>query len=326
MSIMYEGAIIHVLDLQVGQPVISKGNLDIFDENEKFITRHMMNLFENLHVAPAQFKETSQMLDLIIDYDISKFIEVSKRIASRFYNYMSNFDDISNGDLLITHFTKEEVEYLAIVKLNYKQEFTHHINSNNGLGGVTEIIKCNAVFPSSRQSVTEGVLINLDTRQLAILDKSKNKYLSELFEVERGLSIKEQLKVVEEVAFEVIGEHFDNPTEALSTFKQNVAESIFESSEIPIKKIIENTFDEYEEVKEECNKRLEDYGFEGENIIINSTREAKKYTSHKITTNTGIEIKLPTEMARDANVIEFISNLDGTTSIILKNIGEIISR
>ncbi|OON94415.1 MAG: hypothetical protein ATN33_04470 [Epulopiscium sp. Nele67-Bin001] len=326
MSIMYHGAIIHVLDLSVEQPVISKGNLDIYDENEKFITRHVMNLFENNYVSPAQFKEESQMLDLIVDYEDDKFLETSKRLATRFYNYMSRNGNIPSGDLLVVQFIKEEVKYMAILKLNYKEEFSHYINPNNGLGGVTELIKHKAIFPSSRQSITEAVLVDLDTRQLRVLDKSKEQYLSDLFEIDMFLSIKEQIQVVEEATFEVIEENFENPTEALSTFKQNVAESIFQSSEIPIKQIIEDTFGNYDKVKEECVSRMADYGFHEDNIIINNSRDAKKYTSHKIKTNTGIEIKLPTEMAKDENFIEFITNPDGTISIILKNIGQILSR
>ncbi len=252
MSITYQSAIIHVLDLTIEQPVISKGNLDIYDENEKFITKHMMNLFENNCVSPAQFKEESQMLELFIDYDDHKFLETSKRLATRFFNYMGKHQNIPSGDLLVVQFLKEENGYLAILKLNYKEEFSHYINPNNGLGGVTELIKHKAIFPSSRQSITEAILIDLDTRQLRVLDKSKEQYLTELFEIDKSLSIKEQIQVVEEATFEVIEENFENPTEALSTFKQHVAESIFQSSEIPIKQIIEDTFGNYDKVKEEC--------------------------------------------------------------------------
>ncbi len=203
MSIVYQGAIIHVLDLSIEQPVISKGNLDIYEENEKFITKHMMNLFENNNVCPAQFNEASNMLDLIVDYDDDKFLETSKRIATRFFNYMAGHQNIPSGDLLVTQFIKEEIRYLAIIKLNYKEEFSHYINPNNGLGGVTELIKHKAIFPSSRQSVSEAVLIDLETRQLRVLDKSKEQYLTDLFEIEKSLSIKEQIQAVEEATFEL---------------------------------------------------------------------------------------------------------------------------
>ncbi|OOO00561.1 MAG: hypothetical protein ATN35_06670 [Epulopiscium sp. Nele67-Bin004] len=326
MSIVYQGAIIHILDLQVGQPILSKGHLDMDDGNEKFITKHMMTLFENASVAPAQFKENSEMLDLIANFKDDKFIETSKRIASRFYNYMSTYGEIDSGDLLITQFIKEEINYLGILKLNYKEEYTHYVNDNNGLGGVTEMVKCKAIFPSSKQRITESILINLDTRQLRVLDKTKGMYLTDLFEIEKELSIRETLKLVEEVTYEVIEEHFENPTKALTTFKQNVADSIFETSEIPIDKVLEDTFAEHEEVKEAYKTRLEEYGVASDSIEIGSQREAKKYVSHKIMTNTGIEIKLPTEVAQDDSVIEFIDNPDGTISIMLKNIAKIISR
>ncbi|OOB79827.1 MAG: hypothetical protein BEN19_07195 [Epulopiscium sp. Nuni2H_MBin003] len=325
MSISYEGAIIHVLDLAEGQPILSKGLLDIDDENEKFITKHIMNLFDNIVVSEAEFREESNILDLIVDFADDKFIEVSKRIASRFFTYMTNYGNITAGDLLITSFTKEEVNYLGILKLNYKEEFAHKVNYNNGNGGVTEIIKHTSILPS-KQKVTEAILINLDTRQLRVLDKSKDKYISELFEIEKFLSTKEKLQVIEDATYEVIEEYFDNSLEAHTTFKQHVADAIFENNEIPIQNILDKTFEEYEEVKEACNTRFTEYGLKDDTIVMNNNVAAKKYASHQIKTSNGIEIKLPTSLVKDSSVIEFIQNPDGTTNIVLKNISELISK
>ena len=48
--------------------------------------------------------------------------------------------------------------------------------------------------------------------------------------------------------------------------------------------------------------------------------------SHKIKTDTGIEIKIPTEYLENNRYVEFTNHADGTISIQLKNIGKIVNR
>ena len=48
--------------------------------------------------------------------------------------------------------------------------------------------------------------------------------------------------------------------------------------------------------------------------------------SHKIKTDTGIEITFPSEYIENTDFIRFINNPDGTLSIELKNIGKIVNK
>ena len=48
--------------------------------------------------------------------------------------------------------------------------------------------------------------------------------------------------------------------------------------------------------------------------------------THKIKTDTGIEITVPSDFFNNPDYIEFISNDDGTISINIKHVGQIINR
>ena len=48
--------------------------------------------------------------------------------------------------------------------------------------------------------------------------------------------------------------------------------------------------------------------------------------SHRIRTDTGIEITFPSEYSMNPNFIEFVTQSDGSMSIELKNIGHIENR
>lgn len=325
MNIEYKQAIIHVLDEKSSQPIISNGTLEIYEDNESFLTKHMLNLFDNINVSPAQFNDDSDLLDLIVNFHDGSFLDFSKIVAQKFYDYMRKLSSFHGGDLLFTHFIKDDLSYLGIFLLNYKDEFTHKININSAGTGTTEIIKCHGILPS-KQRVTEAVLINLETRQLNILDKSKEPYLCDLLDLDKEMSIKEKIDVIDEATREIILENFDNPTETLANFKTHIATNIIEHNEIPVQKIIDDTFFDLDEIKEACQSRISEYGLKDDKIVIENAKEAKKYVSHQIKTDTGIELKLPTELANNVNVIEFLPNEDGTTNIILKNISEFFSK
>lgn len=323
MSIAFKHTIVHILDLSAGHHILSAKNLALEEEIEAFITKHINNLFENNAVSQPVFKEESEVLNMISPYSDDRFYEISCWLADKFYRYMTNYEMIPSGDLVITSFERNSENFLGIIKLNYKEEFTHHIE-NGEAGGIAQIIKHKSIFSSKK--IDEAVIINTETYDIWLLDNSKEKYLPLLLDSETHLSVKEKLAVVEQITNEVIEEHFANPIEAITTLKSNIAESIFESSSIPITHVIKETFKEYEEICEECISKIEECGFQDETITVSNPKEAKKYSSHKLKTNTGIEIKMPTDMIQDPKFIEFINNPDGTISIVLKNIGQIINK
>ena len=52
----------------------------------------------------------------------------------------------------------------------------------------------------------------------------------------------------------------------------------------------------------------------------------KKFQKQKLYTDTGIEITIPMEEYRNPDHVEFITNMDGTISVLIKNIGMLSSK
>ncbi|MHC1750822.1 MAG: nucleoid-associated protein [Cellulosilyticaceae bacterium] len=325
MSIAYQNTIIHVLDLSLSTPILSTDPITLDDETERFVTKHIVKLFENTNASPAIFTEESEVLKWLSQYPDTDFYTLSCLLASKFFNYMTSYTTIPSGDLLFTKLALDGNEFFALLKLNYKEEFTHSIEQ--GLNGaVTHIIKHKSIFPSSGQKIDEAVLIDCETMELRVLDQSREKYLSLLLDCDSSFSTKEKIAVIEQVASEVIEEYFENPIEALSALKTNIVASISETQTIPIEEVFEKTFGDHEPVIESCRQKIESFGLKDQTIEVTNSATARKYTSHKLKTNTGIELKFPTQLFQNPNYIEFINNPDGTISILLKNIAEIINQ
>jgi hypothetical protein len=63
-----------------------------------------------------------------------------------------------------------------------------------------------------------------------------------------------------------------------------------------------------------------------EEVKPQNKQTTKKFEKQFLTTDTGIEINIPMEQYKDKTNIEFITNVDGTISVLIKNISHITSK
>lgn len=323
MSITFKHTIIHVLDLSMGMPLLSTDLLTLNDETESFITRHLIKIFESSSSCEAVFKEGASMpIQLEAPLTSEVFIQLSSEITEVFYRYMTEYGNIPSGDLVFTSFIMDGNNYFGILKLNYKEEYTHYVEQMEG-SIVTRIIKNKGVFPAASKQIDEGLIISTDSLNVSLLDNTKSKYLSLMFDLEPALSVKETIKAIETVANKVIEAHYDNPIAAMTELKSNITESIARTQMIPVQEIMEQTFGADEEVFESCIQHIEELGIKDTKVEVNDSKISNKFASQKLKTDTGIEIKLPTHLFKDPDFIEIVNEPNGTLSIVIKNISQI---
>ena len=63
-----------------------------------------------------------------------------------------------------------------------------------------------------------------------------------------------------------------------------------------------------------------------ERVVVEAAVAKRVTRNHKIRTDTGIDITFPAEYGKNPDFLEFESNLDGTLSIRIKNVGAIENR
>jgi hypothetical protein len=326
MSITFDYTIIHVLDATMTMPVLSTKLLVLNDEIEAFITKHILKVFDSPASSKAYLKEGTQFMpDFALAPNQEDFYTMSCELAQKYFAYITEYGNIPSGDLLMTYFTLNERAFTAILKLNYKEAFTHYVETT-AEGIMTKIIKHKGIFPTTGKQVDEAIIIDMNTFEVVLLDQSKANYLPLLYNCETSMSIKETLQVIEDIASEIIEAHYDNTVEALSELKNNISESLTETQTIPIQKIIEKTFGKDKEVYEQCIDKLEEAGLDETTLEVSQSNLTRKFASHKLKTDMGIELKFPVPIFNNTDYIEFINNPDGTLSIMLKNISQITNQ
>ena len=324
MEIKIENAILHILDSTGELPVFSQEKIHLDDEKiYNFVLGHIEKMFVDQGVKAGKVSENSKIATLIKDVD-DNFIDGSISIAEDLYKIMKQYLDIPSGDLLVAEVKCEEEEYIAIIKFNYKEGYTHYVDYGDN-GTLNKIVINKVMFPSELQKNMEATVINKKDLSLRVLEKDysvdgiKMSYFSTMFlECNLDLSIKESIKVIRNVAKEITKEYYDDDFNKVAEIKEAIYDTL-DSGVIEIENVANSVFRNNPEIKREYLDRVEGAGVP-KAVDLEGKKPEKKLTVHKLKMDNGISLDIPVEIYRDKDIIEFVNNPDGTISIMIKNI------
>ena len=325
MEIQIEKAVLHVLDKNSSMPIFSEELLDLTDDAiYNFISMNLKKMCDDNSTKNGKLSETNELFESIEQID-TKFVEISREIADKLYKIMMQQDSIPSADLLVVIATIDGKKMLGIVKLNYKEGFTHFVDYNNSSTS-NRIIKHKVIFSTEGQKTDEGVMIDLVSHKLMITEKEylidgdKINYFSEIFlKCKPEISKNEAVKIVNKVAKEINKKYFDSDFTKDVVVKEAIHDEIQETSKINICTIAQKAFGGNKEIQEEYIEEVKKAGVK-EEITFAGEEPEKKFSKHKIKTENGIELSVPTDIYKDKNAIEFINTPDGTISILITNV------
>ncbi|MFI3201468.1 MAG: nucleoid-associated protein [Eubacteriales bacterium] len=328
-EIRIKQVIIHIMDALVGMPVLSDEVIDFGSEFAEFVREHIYKVVGTDEAKVCEFyKEHSEIYQMMTEYKSEHFVEISKDIAMYLYEIMNSNIEIPSGDLCIAEVKEREERYLAILKLNYKEFYTHRTKSAED-STTNEIILHKSILPNSSQKLTEAAIINLQDFSVRLVEKKynvngeKTNYFSYLFlKCSSKLSNKTKLSIVAKAVETVQKEYFQEHKQFEEHMKAKnvIHEELLEKGSFVVEELGEKIFEEDESLKAAFQEQLEKYDIVKEEIAPTYENTTKKFQKQQLITDTGIEIKIPMEQYKDSKCVEFITNDDGTTSVVIKNI------
>lgn len=330
-DIRIKKVIVHILDSTIGMPVLSDTELEYGSEIAEFLKEHIAKISSGDDAKECRFyKEESEVYHVLDSYADDDFVAVSKDIATMLYEIMKSNIDIPAADLMVVRFKVEEEEYLALLKMNYKALYTHRTMAlEDGEGNSNEIIRHKSILPSESQRLTEAAIIRLNDLAVWVIEKKyevngeKTNYFSFLFlKCSAHLSHKSKLSIVSRAVESIQKEGFDETErfEKQMRAKSIIQEEIEEKGGFVVEELAEKIFDQQPELKVAFQDKMEKYDMVKEEIQPQSENTVRKYQSQHLYTDTGIEIKIPMEQYKNPRSVEFITNPDGTISVLIKNI------
>lgn len=327
-----EKLVLHILDNTVGMPVISESehpnDSDIFD----FIQTHIERVFRDINIKNACFEneenEIKALCKEIID-DKENFLNVSKQLAEKLYAIIVNNESIPSCDLVCSLFDGDGTSYLGLFILNYKTSFIHSVEEDEDKK-VNKVLKQVTTLPNTNQKIDEFVIINLTDFTISLKEKRydidgvKERYLSKYFlKSQTILSDKEKVDIINKTSKKIINDYYDGDIKKMGDMKTAISESIEENDNIDIEEIKEKTFKDNLELRDLYSEELEQRGVTEKNVSVNQNVVKKFAKTQRLVTDDGIELKIPISYLNSQDKVEFINNVDGTVSIVLKNIRDI---
>lgn len=334
-EIIIRKAIVHILDGELGYPVFSEQELELTPDINDFLRTHIYKVLAGDDLKKCYFpeEEPSEVYRMVQEFSEENLVAESKKLTDRLYSIMNQNVAIPSADLAIVTFQVHGEQYLSLLKMNYKDSFVHMTQSEES-GNVNSIIRYQATLPATGSKLAEAVIINLQDYSVQIVEKkyevngTKVNYLSELFlQCKASLSSKSKLAIVTRAVDQVNRKYFEEEPvkqmEAKSIIKQEIAEN---QGAIRVEAISEKIYGDIPEIKEEFDAKMEKYHMEKAEVRPQSEQTTRKFEKQYLKTDTGIEINIPMEQYQDINQVEFITNADGTISVLIKNINKIMTK
>ncbi len=324
-------AILHILDKDSNQLIVSQSPLVLSEFSVKEYLNSVTKRLDKGEFKYGVLSESSEMMSYINGLD-EEFVSQSQHIAQMVFDSMAISEDTPSGDLLVCILENDKLErFFCMIKFNYKPSYTHMVTYEDDMM-LNNIILNKTIFPSTTQKIEECVIVNLDTKETKIIEKKysfegqKRLFFTErLLQIDPTPTVSEKLKIVKKAVKEVGKRYNEDEYISMSQTQQAIFESIESEGIIDTEKVAEAVFKDNHVAKDEYREIITQTKFT-EDIPENIPKYEKKYSKQKFKLDNGIELSIPSDVFNDQDTVEFINNPDGTISVIIKNIEDIMSR
>ena len=259
------------------------------------------------------------------------FVDLSCRIAGVLFDYMHAHTTIPGADLAVVDFTRDGEPWLGILKLNYKNGYTHYTEEVGG-APVNSIIQQRACLPTQSGKVEEGALVDLTDYSMRLLEKKydidghKEFYLSTVvFQYTQAEPEKKKLQAIQEAAAQAVKDSYADEPHAEAQVAMLIANQASDNdNQVTVEQVRRQLaedyplaavpFDDYVEKSDVLEPAMHD-----QPVTVTPAR-IRRMESRSIHTANGIEVKIPTEMLSEDSAVEFLHDADGSVSLLIKNV------
>ncbi|MBP3578128.1 MAG: nucleoid-associated protein [Lachnospiraceae bacterium] len=333
-EIIIRSAIMHILDSTVGMPVLSDELLTLTPDMNDFLRNHIYKVISGDELKTCVFdEENSEVYHLIQEFSEENMVETTKKLAELLYSIMNANIAIPPADVFFVTYQMESRQHLAILKMNYKEVYMHYTSLNEEDGNVNDVMKQCCALPGNGGRLSEAVTISLEENTVQLIEKkaeingTKVNYLSEVYlQCHAKMSQKTKLDIVTKAVDQINKKYFEDDFEKKMEAKSVIHNTYAEQGTLVPEEIGEELFGAVPEIKEEFVEKLEKYNLPKEEITVKNEKTTKKFEKQFLTTDSGIEINIPMEEYNNKQHGEFITNPDGTISVLIKNVNRITSK
>lgn len=335
MTMMIQKAILHILDFNTNICILSQQDLDFSsDVVYEYVDKRIERLLKDAGQQTGVFYATSSFQHVLQKLQMEEitFDDAAAAIAKKTYDILSHCDETESTDLLVVDFNDDDdVRTLAVLMLENKTAYTHQVLDEEG-HVYNKLIKHYAILPGTGQKIEAYALIRFDDFSIRFVDKKRKRngedmYIlpDRLLQCTSCISGRDAVKMVNKIAAQVAEDHGGSSVEALSKAKNYLADHAETSDSLSPKELGAVVFSDNKEMQNQFEQEIQEAQLPDQ-VPVQQDFARRTGKTHKIKTDTGIEITFPSEYIDNSDYIQFINNPDGTLSIELKNIAKIVNK
>ncbi len=358
-------AILHVFDFEGAGTTYSARELDLSERMVKsFVQRHLRKSQGSAENKHGEFKQDSMFAGELEHYlKTNDFVGFSRQIAEFIYSELRRADSVEACDLLVADFeadpetsaaqnAADELDmpvteaaaimedaafdgrgerYFALALLPRKQAYVHDVVNIDGQP-VCEVCRHDATLPNPTQKIdsyafvkTSDFSVDFHDKERVIAGSSCMLLPDGLLQCSASASTKEVMQTVARIVEDVANEYGANAATAVSRAKAAMQERAEEDDFLPPWELGEDVFEDAPQMRERYEELARDEELP-ERVHVKKSVANAANRSHRIRTDTGIEITFPSQYSMSPEFIEFVTQSDGSMSIELKKIGHIENR
>ncbi len=337
-------AILHVFDFDSGSVFLSERPLDLtVRQTRSYVQRHLRKIVSCAESRHGRFSEGSGFAAELADYLAGRreLVEFSCELAQWFWEELRRAEDLEQCDLLVADFTDtdapagEDVGFdgeagrrlFAVLLLPRRTTFAHEVAADaNG------ICRLDATLPNPSQKVATYLLVDAETGAIDFHDKERSVGGEKVLLVpERLLQCTSEAsshEVIDEVGAIVrdVAEEFGlEPALEVSRAKAAVARHADQSESFSPSEVAREVFDGRPELAERFEERARAAELPEEAPVRRGVA-GRLARSHRIRTDTGVEVTFPSELVDRPGYLDFSTGADGRVTITIGNVTRIESR
>lgn len=331
--IIIDKAILHILDFNSGMTVYSDEELTVQDSIETFLYKHIEKSWGSQDAKPGTFYEDSvfqEKLNAYLSGEMS-FVPFSKEITHTLEEAFTHAEEMASADVIVADVRIDDRRQIVVFKSNSHIGYTHQVNqTENGIKN--EIINHYSIMPNLTQKMEEFAFVDTESKGISVCAKkytidgnSIQVFPEILLECSLTPSPKEAIKNLSKTAAKVAEAYGQDKVATEAAVKSYVAENMQETDELDLVEAGKEIFKDNPSMQSDFDTAIKDAGFT-EPVKMNQEATLKKMCKHKLKTDTGIELTIPTDYFDNTEYVEFNNNDDGTLSITLKHISNIVNR
>lgn len=328
-------AVIHVLDSNAAEPILNEYSLELNEDVYKFLYKHIEKCLKDDELKYAKFNpERNIVKEVVQDYlngIDSDLIGLSKELARQLFIVIKTNENIPSADLIAASITTDQGPMIAILKMDYINNFTHEIQFIDEKIGVS-LVKQSAGLPGSGQKVQKAAFIKPirddEIYNLMVLDKQKqikdeeygaNYFLKTFLGASTITNERDMTKEFIKASENFVRRTITDDAELAEKVRRTIKNKLEENDSINLDELSEEVFAYDPMLKESftCDLKMKAIP---EDVAVDRTYVDKKLKKVRLNIDKEIDLYINKDTYSNKDKFEVIRNGDGSINLVIKNV------